>query len=107
VRDIARARLTLGQELKELRLDAQLTGRQLAARFGWQASKISKIESGKQAPSDNDIQAWCEATNRPEKVDSLIAALRAMETLYGEWPTPAQTRHGNPAEVMGGHGSRD
>ncbi|MGI5289168.1 helix-turn-helix domain-containing protein [Nonomuraea polychroma] len=85
MRDIARARLAMGQELKELRLDARLTGRQLAARFGWQASKISKIEGGKQSPSEDDIQAWCEATGRPEKVPSLIASLRAMEILYGEW----------------------
>ncbi|MBT2229787.1 helix-turn-helix transcriptional regulator [Nonomuraea sp. NEAU-A123] len=85
MRDIARARLAMGQELKELRLDARLTGRQLAARFDWQASKISKIEGGKQTPSEDDIRAWCEATGRPEKAASLISSLRAMETLYGEW----------------------
>lgn len=75
----------MGQELKELRLDAQLTGRQLAAQLDWQASKISKIEGGKQTPSEDDVRAWCEATHRPEKPASLIASLRAMETLYGEW----------------------
>jgi transcriptional regulator with XRE-family HTH domain len=75
----------MGARLKELRLDAKLTGRQLAARYGWQASKVSKLENGRQTPSEDDIRAWCDAVDRPDEAPNLIATLRAMETLYAEW----------------------
>jgi transcriptional regulator with XRE-family HTH domain len=42
-----RAREALGGRLHELRRDARLTGRQLAAEHGWHPSKISKVEGGK------------------------------------------------------------
>ncbi|GAA4210510.1 helix-turn-helix transcriptional regulator [Streptosporangium oxazolinicum] len=85
MRDINRARQQMGARLKELRLDARLTGRQLAARYGWQASKVSKLENGRQTPSEADIQAWCDAVERPDEAPNLISTLRAMETLYAEW----------------------
>ncbi|NRQ40245.1 helix-turn-helix transcriptional regulator [Nonomuraea sp. NN258] len=85
MRDIARARQAIGARLKHLRLDARLTGRQIAAQYGWQPSKISKIESGKQTPSEADIEAWCHAVERPDEAPELIGSLRAMETLYAEW----------------------
>ena len=43
-----RAREALGLRLRELRRDAHLTGRQLAASQGWHPSKVSKVEGGKQ-----------------------------------------------------------
>ncbi|GAA4223045.1 transcriptional regulator with XRE-family HTH domain [Streptosporangium album] len=61
MRDITRARQQMGARLKELRLDAKMTGRQLAARYGWQASKVSKLENGRQTPSADDIRSWCDA----------------------------------------------
>ncbi|MEV6866975.1 helix-turn-helix transcriptional regulator [Streptosporangium subroseum] len=85
MRDITRARLQMGTRLKEIRLDAGLTGRQLAARYDWPPSKVSKLENGHQTPSETDIRAWCDATDRPEEAPGLISALRALETLYGEW----------------------
>ncbi len=45
-----REREALGQRLRALRQDARLTGRQLAESQGWQPSKVSRIESGKQTP---------------------------------------------------------
>lgn len=62
-----------------------MTGRKLAARYGWQASKVSKLENGRQTPSEADIRAWCDAVGRPQDVPNLITSLRAMETLYAEW----------------------
>ncbi|WP_433245340.1 helix-turn-helix domain-containing protein [Streptosporangium sp. CA-135522] len=85
MRDIDRARQQMGARLKELRLDARMTGRQLAARYGWQASKVSKLENGRQTPSEDDIHAWCDAVGRSGEAANLIATLRAMETLYAEW----------------------
>lgn len=80
-----RARQALGLRLRELRRDARLTGRQLAAVHGWHPSKVSKIEGGKQTPSDADIEAWARACGQPELVEELTATLRTLEGQYVEF----------------------
>ncbi|WP_375372855.1 helix-turn-helix domain-containing protein [Micromonospora sp. S-DT3-3-22] len=51
------ARDSLGHRLRDLRQDAAgLTGRQLALLAGWRSSKVSKIEYGKQTPTDGDLR---------------------------------------------------
>jgi len=79
-----RERELLGQRLRELRRDARLTGRQLAASQRWQPSKISKIEAGRPTPSDADLEAWALACGVPETTRDLIAALRSLEGHYIE-----------------------
>ncbi len=79
-----RERETLGQRLRELRRDARLTGRQLAEEQNWQPSKVSRIESGKQTPSDADVEAWARACGVPDAASDLIAALRSLEGHYVE-----------------------
>ncbi|MGH3941912.1 MAG: helix-turn-helix domain-containing protein [Pseudonocardiaceae bacterium] len=79
-----REREALGQRLRELRKDAQLTGRQLAESQRWQPSKVSRIESGKQTPSDADVEAWAVACGVPGTVRDLIASLRSLEGRYLE-----------------------
>jgi len=85
VSSFQRAREALGLRLRELRRDARLTGRQLADAHGWHPSKISKIEAGKQTPSDDDIDAWARACGRPELAEELIASLRSLEGQYVEF----------------------
>lgn len=80
-----RAREALGLRLRELRRDARLTGRQLAATYGWHPSKISKIEGGKQTPSEDDIEAWAQSCGHPELTAELIASLRTLEGQYVEF----------------------
>lgn len=53
----------LARELKALRLQSGKTGREMAAALGWQTSKVSRLETGKQAPSASDIDAWCRAAD--------------------------------------------
>jgi transcriptional regulator with XRE-family HTH domain len=84
VTSFQRERETLGQRLRELRRDARLTGRQLAEVQGWQPSKVSRIESGKQTPSDADVEAWARACGFPDAAHDLIAALRSLEGHYVE-----------------------
>lgn len=79
-----REREALGQRLRELRQDARLTGRQLAESQCWQPSKVSRIESGKQTPSDADVEAWASSCGRPEAASDLIASLRSLEGHYIE-----------------------
>ena len=68
--------------LRELRRDARLTARQLAEAQGWDPSKVSKIENGRQTPSEANLEAWAEACGRPELAAELIASLRTLETHY-------------------------
>lgn len=80
-----RAREALGLRLRELRRDARLTGRRLAELNDWHPSKISKIENGKQTPTEANLEAWARACGKPELVDELIATLRTLETHYVEY----------------------
>ena len=80
-----RAREALGNRLREIRLDAQLTGRRLAMETGWAPSKISKIEAGRQTPSDNDLKEWARVCDRPDMVGELVASLRSLEQQYVEF----------------------
>lgn len=80
-----RAREALGLQLRELRRGARLTGRQLAESQGWHPSKISKIEAGRQTPSEADVEAWAGACARPDLADELTASLRMLEEQYVEF----------------------
>jgi transcriptional regulator with XRE-family HTH domain len=79
-----RAREALGIRLRELRRDARLTGRQLAEQSGWHPSKISKIEGGKQTPTEADLEAWAGACGQSDLALELIATLRTLESHYVE-----------------------
>jgi transcriptional regulator with XRE-family HTH domain len=85
VSSFQRAREALGLRLRELRRDSRLTGRQLAAAHGWHPSKVSKIEGGKQTPSEDDISEWARACGRPELIAELTASLRTLEGQYIEF----------------------
>jgi transcriptional regulator with XRE-family HTH domain len=82
---VHQAREILGSRLRELRRDANLTGRDLAALEGWHSSKVSRIEYGKQNPSESDIRAWCRHTHAEEQIADLIGSLRGIEELWVEW----------------------
>ncbi|MGH3867219.1 MAG: helix-turn-helix domain-containing protein [Pseudonocardiaceae bacterium] len=77
--------VVLGHRLRDLRKDAGLTGRQLATLAGWDSSKISKIEYGKQTPTENDIRTWCHHCQTPDQISDLIATVRNIEVMYTEW----------------------
>ncbi|AYF73123.1 XRE family transcriptional regulator [Nocardia yunnanensis] len=79
------AKEALGARLRELRLDAGLTGTELAHRAGWHQTKVSKIEYGKTKPTDEDIRAWCGLTGSDAQVPDLIATLRNIEAAWLEW----------------------
>jgi transcriptional regulator with XRE-family HTH domain len=50
-------RRRLGQELRRLRERAELTGDQVAARLGWSAAKVSRIETARTSPRRADVEA--------------------------------------------------
>jgi transcriptional regulator with XRE-family HTH domain len=82
---VHQAREALGYRLRDLRRDARLTGQRLADLAGWHSSKVSKIEHGKQAPSEDDVRVWCEHTGAPDQVAELIVAVRHIEAMWMEW----------------------
>jgi transcriptional regulator with XRE-family HTH domain len=82
---VQQAREALGRRLRELRSDAGFTARALAERCGWHFTKISKIEHGKQTPTDQDIRLWAIECRAAEQIPDLIATVRAIDSMYVEW----------------------
>ena len=76
---------SLGIRLRDVRRDAGLSGTTLARLSGWLPSKVSKIEHGKQTPSEEDLRIWCEHCQAPDQLPDLIAAARSIETQFAEW----------------------
>jgi len=82
---VQQAREALGARLREIRKDANLTGRALADACTWHFTKVSKIEHGTQNPSEDDLRGWCQACQAEDQVADLIATARAIESMYVEW----------------------
>ncbi|MEU1015980.1 helix-turn-helix transcriptional regulator [Streptomyces sp. NPDC005898] len=79
-------REALGARLRGFRKDAGFTsGRAFAAVTGWQESKVSRIENGKQNASEDDIRVWCEKTGRSAEISDLVATVRHIDELWMEW----------------------
>jgi transcriptional regulator with XRE-family HTH domain len=85
VSNVHEARIAFGHRLRELRNAANLSGRQLAELLSWPASKISKLENGRQTPSDDDIRAWTRATGGEAETEALLASLHTLEVQHAEW----------------------
>lgn len=83
--DVRDVRAAFGQQLRDLRKDAGLSGRQFAALAGWHPSKVSKIEYGKQTPTEEDVRTWCAQAGADEHLPDLIAGLRNIDAAYLEW----------------------
>ncbi|MFD9569758.1 helix-turn-helix domain-containing protein [Streptomyces sp. NPDC059982] len=84
--DARDAREALGARLRATRKDAGFaSGRAFAAATGWQESKVSRIELGRQAASEEDIRIWCEKTGTQQNAAELIAAIRYIDELWLEW----------------------
>jgi len=88
---VHQAKEALGNRLRDLRRDAGLTGRQLALLAGWPGSKVSKIEYGKQTPTEADIRTWCQFTTADGQAPDLIATVRDIEIMYAEWRRKLRT----------------
>jgi transcriptional regulator with XRE-family HTH domain len=79
------ARASLGIRLRDIRRDAGLSGTELARLENWQPSKVTKIEHGRQTPSEADLRAWCERCGALADLPDLIATFRSIETQFAEW----------------------
>lgn len=94
--DYQRAREDLGRKLRELRMespDGRLTGTQLAQRLGWPQSKVSKLENGRQTPTDDDLRAWTDAVGRSAAFAELCARLKGFESHIRSWKRQLAAGH--------------
>lgn len=81
---VRQAREALGARLREIRKDARLPGRALAAATGLHYTLISKIENGDRSPSEEDIRTWCAACDAGDQVPDLIATVRHVASVHHE-----------------------
>jgi transcriptional regulator with XRE-family HTH domain len=77
--------MALGVRLREIRIEAGLSGRDLSRKMGRHPSKISRIEHGRATPTAADIHAWCSHCGVPDQEPDLVASMRAVEGIYLEW----------------------
>jgi transcriptional regulator with XRE-family HTH domain len=82
---VQQARQDIADRLREIRLDAGLTARAIAAAAGWHESKCSRIENGRTQPSDEDVRTWCRICGATEQAADLIAASRAAVSTWTQW----------------------
>ena len=83
--DYQQARAALGVRLRELRTEAGLNGKEFAELIGWQRSKVSRLENGKQSATEADVEAWARALERLDVVGELKGRTRSLETSYRSW----------------------
>lgn len=85
----------LGTRLRELRASAFRSGSALARHLGWQQTKVSRLETGKQLPSPADLDAWVDAVQAdPDTRAELNDLLTQARIQYSTWAGM------NPADIV-------
>lgn len=90
-----RARVELGQRLRELRRGYGLLGmgeRQLAKLAGWPPHKINNAERGRGTPTADEVRLWCRLVDAECEADKLVALipterLRPADRVRVAWKT--------------------
>jgi len=76
----------LAEALRALRRRTGLSGKEFAAQLGWHASRVSRLEHGRQIPTAADLRAWsalCQVS-RGESAE-LTGLLRRAEAEHRDW----------------------
>lgn len=99
--DFQTAREALGARLRELRAETGLEGKAIAAELGWQTSKVSRLQNGKQTPTRDDLTSWARAIGRPDveaELHGLLAALD-MKQRHRSWRRQLAGGHRGRQEI--------
>ncbi|MFJ8312189.1 MULTISPECIES: helix-turn-helix domain-containing protein [unclassified Streptomyces] len=104
--DFQQARVSLGVRLRELRAERGFTGRELARELGWPQSKVSKLETGRQTATVDDVQAWAQGTGQPEAAEELTTRLRTMESRSRSWRRQLAAGHRPVQDALTGEYER-
>ncbi|MFE2020144.1 helix-turn-helix domain-containing protein [Streptomyces sp. NPDC059499] len=91
--DFQSARVALGARLRELRAEAGLSGKHLAALLDWQPSKVSRLENGKQTAVAEDLVAWAAATGAQDQAADLESRRRGLESQQRSWRRQLSAGH--------------
>lgn len=97
----AEAKKAFGIRLRDLRRDAGLNGRQLAALTGLHPTKISRIEHARQNPSEDDIRAWSIACGADRLIPELIAVYRDVRRMWEEYREDFRKRSQKAVQAAG------
>ncbi|MGH3929114.1 MAG: helix-turn-helix domain-containing protein [Pseudonocardiaceae bacterium] len=68
-------RARLGARLRAVRASVSSSGNQFANKIGWQQSRVSKMETGKQLPTETDLHTWVAASGASSAVETELRAL--------------------------------
>ncbi|MET9638082.1 helix-turn-helix transcriptional regulator [Streptomyces virginiae] len=82
---VEEARQRVAQRLRDLRLDAGLTGQDIVERTGWQKSKVSRLQNAVTPPSAADIRVWCRVCDAEDHAADIIEAARTADSMYSDW----------------------
>jgi transcriptional regulator with XRE-family HTH domain len=98
-----RRRLAFGDQLRLLRESAHLSGKGLAERLNWAASKVSKIETGRQPATDSDVVAICRSLELTDTAteQQLRDELRAIRVEEARWNRRLRVGHRAIQETVG------
>lgn len=89
-------RARLAARLRELRAATGLSGNRFARRLGWVQSRISKLETGAQIPTEADLATWVEHSGASaEAATELATLLERARVEYATW-RDAYRRAGGP-----------
>ncbi len=86
-------RLKFADQLAGLRSAAGLQAKDLAATLEWDKSKVSKIESGRQLPSDADLTAWLHAVGATGQLEQMREQLRRLRIARDSWRRQLRAGH--------------
>lgn len=76
----------LAAALKAAREQTGLSGNRFAQQIGWIQSRVSKLETGDQFPTEDDIRAWGAAADAPPGVvQDLLAQFERARAEYATW----------------------
>lgn len=79
-------RAHLGRRLRQLRIDAELNGSDLAAALGISQGQLSKVETGKRRASVSLVRQWAErCSTDAEVVDDLAELAAHSDTDVSQW----------------------
>lgn len=79
-------RARLAARLRAVRAAAFPSGNAFALHIGWSQSRVSKIETGAQLPSEDDIRTWVRGAGADlETATELLDLLAAVRVEYQSW----------------------
>jgi transcriptional regulator with XRE-family HTH domain len=75
----------LAERMFRMRRAAGLRQDRMAADLGWDRTKISKIENGRQTPSADDVRDWAAVTGNPDEAGELLELLADVQSVHTRW----------------------